>query len=75
MDATAENLAAIRDGKVEIGISQNPYLMGYQAVEQAVKWFRGDEIEKFIEIPVEYMDKTNVDEFIEREKGYGVEIK
>lgn len=75
VDATAENLAAIRDGKVEIGISQNPYLMGYQAVEQAVKWFRGDEIEKFIEIPVEYMDKTNVDEFIEREKGYGVEIK
>ena len=74
VDATSENLAAIRDGKVAVGVSQNPYQMGYQAVEQAIKWNNGEEIEKFIEIPVEYMDQENVQEFIEREEGYGVEI-
>ena len=74
VDATSENLAAIRDGKVSVGVSQNPYQMGYQAVEQAIKWKNGEEIEKFVEIPVEYMDQENVQEFIEREEGYGVEI-
>lgn len=74
VDATAENLVAIRDGKVEVGVSQDPYQMGYQAVEQAIKWYNGEEIEEFVEIPVEYMTIDNVQEFIDREEGYGVEI-
>lgn len=74
VDATSENLAAIRDGKVAVGVSQNPYQMGYQAVEEAIKWNNGEEIDKFIEIPVEYMDQENIQEFIEREESYGVEI-
>lgn len=74
VDATSENLAAIRDGKVEVGVSQDPYQMGYQAVEQAIKWYSGEEIDKFIEVKVEYMNKENVQEFIDREVGYGVEM-
>ena len=31
VDATAENMSAIRDGKVAIGVSQDPYKMGYTA--------------------------------------------
>lgn len=73
--ATAENMSAIRDGKVAIGVSQDPYKMGYTAVEQAIKWYQGEEPEEFIEVPVEYMDKENIQDFIDREKGYGVEVE
>ena len=75
VDATAENMSAIRDGKVAIGVSQDPYKMGYTAVEQAIKWYQGEETEEFIEVPVEYMDKDNIQDFIDREKGYGVEVE
>ena len=75
VDATAENMAAIRDGKVAIGVSQDPYKMGYTAVEQAIKWCQGEETDEFIEVPVEYMDKDNIQDFIDREKGYGVEVE
>ena len=67
-------MAAIRDGKVVIGVAQDPYKMGYIAVEQAIKWCQGEETDKFIEVPVEYMDKDNIQDFIDREKGYGVEV-
>lgn len=49
--------------------------MGYKAVEQALAWCEGKDVEKFIEVPVEYMDKDNIQEFIDREKGYGVEVE
>lgn len=75
VDATSENMSAIRDGKVAVGVSQNPYEMGYKAVEQAIAWCQGKEVEEFIEVPVEYMDQENIQEFIDREKGYGVEVE
>lgn len=74
VDATAENLVAIRDGKVAVGVSQNPYQMGYIAVQNALAWFNGEEISEFTECPVEYMTAENCEEFIAREQGYGVEI-
>ena len=49
--------------------------MGYTAVEQAIKWCQGEETDEFIEVPVEYMDKDNIQDFIDREKGYGVEVE
>lgn len=75
VDATAENMVAIRDGKVAVGVSQDPYMMGYQAVEQAIAWGKGEQVEKFIEVPVEYMTKDNIQEYIDREIGYGVEVE
>lgn len=75
VDATAENMAAIRDGKVAVGVSQDPYRMGYQAVEQAIAWAKGEAVEKFIEVPVEYMTADNIHEYIDREVGYGVEVE
>ncbi len=75
VDATAETMAAIRDGKVDVGVSQDPYQMGYTAVEQAIAWAKGETIEKFIEVPVAYMNQDNIQEVIEREQGYGVEVE
>lgn len=75
VDATAENMVAIRDGKVAAGVSQDPYMMGYQAVEQAIAWCNGEPVEEFIEVPVEYMTIDNIQQFIDREVGYGVEVE
>ena len=74
VDATSENMTAIRDGKVAVGVSQDPYQMGYKAVEQAIAWCQGKSVDEFIEVPVEYMNIDNIQEFIDREKGYGVEV-
>ena len=75
VDATAETMAAIRDGKVDVGVSQDPYQMGYTAVEQAIKWKNGETVEEFVEVPVDYMNKDNIQSLIEREQGYGVEVE
>lgn len=75
VDATAETMAAIRDDKVDIGVSQDPYQMGYTAVEQAIKWKNGETVEEFVEVPVDYMNKDNIQSLIEREQGYGVEVE
>ena len=75
VDATAENMIAIRDGKVAVGVSQDPYQMGYIAVEQAIKHFNGEQIDEFVEVPISYMTQENVQEYIEREEGYGVEVE
>lgn len=75
VDATSENLAAIRDGKVAVGISQNPYMMGYQAVEQAISYQKGEAVTAFVEVEVDYMTTENVAQYIEREQGYGVEVE
>lgn len=75
VDATSENMAAIRDGKVAVGVSQDPYQMGYIAVEQAIKHYSGEQIDKFTEVPISYMTQENIQEFIDREKGYGVEVE
>lgn len=75
VDATAENMVAIRDGKVAVGVSQDPYMMGYQAVEQAIAWVKGEAVEEFIEVSVEYMTVDNIQEYIDREVGYGVEVE
>lgn len=75
VDATAETMAAIRDGKVDVGVSQDPYQMGYIAIEQAIAWASGEAAEEFVEVPVEYMTKDNIQEFIDREAAYGVEVE
>lgn len=74
VDATAENLIAIRDGLVEVGVSQDPYQMGYIATQNALAWFNGEAIAEFTECPVEYMNAENCEALIAREQGYGVEI-
>ncbi len=75
VDATAETMAAIRDGQIDVGVSQDPYQMGYIAVEQAIAWANGETVEEFIEVPVEYMTQDNIQEFIDREAAYGVEVE
>jgi len=74
VDATSENLVAIRDDLITVGVSQDPYMMGYLAVELALRMLGNEAFDAFTEVPVSYMTIDNVEEFITRERGYGVEI-
>lgn len=77
VDATQENLLAIKNGSVAVGVAQNPYLMGWQAVELAMNSYAGQDIVKdeLYTTEIDYMTSENVDEFIAREEGYGIKIQ
>jgi len=71
VDATEDIMTSIKNQtQLRIGVSQDPYQMGYLSVENAVKGIRGQAIDKFIEVPIEYMTADNIDKFIEREASY-----
>lgn len=71
VDATDDILQAIKSGtQLSIAVAQDPYQMGYLAVQNAIKWINGEKIEEFISVPIGYINTDNVDEYIEREAGY-----
>ncbi|MBP2475563.1 ABC-type sugar transport system substrate-binding protein [Crossiella equi] len=63
-DGTPEALAAVNSGKLAATIAQQPKELGRQAVEQAVKYLRGETVRNLIEIPVRVVTKANVQEFL-----------
>lgn len=70
VDATEENMDAIKNGKIAVGVSQDPYQMGYMSVVNAIKWISNEEVDKKIDLDCEYMKTDNIDKFIEREASY-----
>lgn len=54
----------ILDGKIEATVAQQPYLMGYQAVEQAYKAAKGEKIEEHQEVPAKLITKENAEEYL-----------
>lgn len=57
-------------GNLKATIAQNPYEMGYQAVNALIAVLNGEEVEENIAIPVDLVTAENVDEMIEREEEY-----
>ena len=75
-DVEAEVAEAIKSGTaIKGGVTQFPYVMGYEAVRQTVRAIRGEEYEKLIELPVLPVTKDNVQELIDDQaeflKKYG----
>ncbi len=70
VDSTEDVMNGIKDGVLAVGVAQDPYQMGYQSVENAVKWINGEEIEKEIKLECEYMTPENIQEYIDREAQY-----
>lgn len=54
----------IIDGKIEATVAQQPYAMGYQAVEQAYKAAKGEKIEEHQEVEAELITKENAEEYL-----------
>lgn len=57
----------ILEGKIEATVAQQPYLMGYQAVEQAYKAVKGEDIEEHQEVVAKLINKDNGEAYLNGE--------
>lgn len=74
VDATPDLLNAIKGGtQVKATIAQDPFQMGYLAMELMDKKLKGEEIPAHETAPIDLVIKDNVQEFIDREAAYNAE--
>ncbi|WP_338451084.1 sugar ABC transporter substrate-binding protein [Niallia oryzisoli] len=64
-DGISEMLKYIRDEKLSISVSQNPYDMGYLSVETADKVLKGKKVKKNIDSGVDIITKSNAEQRLE----------
>ncbi len=60
-DSGKKQVDSIRSGNMLGAVTQNPYQIGYKAVEAAYRASKGESVEKNIDTGYEWYDKTNVD--------------
>lgn len=58
-DSCEENIANLEAGILQGWVAQNPFLMGYQAVESAVKALKGEEVAANIETATAFVTSEN----------------
>ena len=63
-DAAAAELIQQGDPLLKATVAQQPYMMGYQVVEYAVKAINGEEVPEVVNAPVEIITAENVDEYL-----------
>lgn len=56
-DAIDDAVKAVKDGKLAATVAQQPAEMGRLSVEMAVKYLRGEKVEKFIPVPLSLVTK------------------
>lgn len=66
-DDIDDTKAAIKAGKVEATIAEPPFFLGKNAVETALKYLKGESIEKTVILPSTLITKDNVDSFKTKE--------
>lgn len=63
-DAAPDALKAIKDGKMDGTIAQQPTLMGKLAVETAIKVANGETVDASTPVEITLVNKDNVDQFL-----------
>lgn len=63
-DVAAAELIQQGDPLLKATIAQQPYMMGYQVVEYAVKAINGEEVPEVVNAPVSVITAENVDEYL-----------
>jgi ribose transport system substrate-binding protein len=61
-DAGAALKAAVKSGYFVGAITQDPYMIGYLAVELAVEALAGETLDEFIDTGAKFYDASNMDE-------------
>ncbi len=61
-DAGANQKAAVRNQWFYGSVTQDPYMIGYYAVELAVKAFRGEAIEPVVDTGCQFYTYENIDD-------------
>ena len=64
VDAIADALAAVKEGRLDATVFQDGYGQGYGAVDAIVKLIKGEPVDKEIMIPFQLVTMDNVDEFL-----------
>ena len=59
-DAIDDAVKAVKEGKLAATVAQQPAEMGKLGVENAVKFLKGEELPKFIPVPLKLVTKENV---------------
>ncbi|MFI7633503.1 D-ribose ABC transporter substrate-binding protein [Nonomuraea sp. NPDC049400] len=62
-DGTPDGLKAIEAGTLAASIAQQPALLGQQAVQNAVKAAKGEQLQATVNVPVKVATKDNLSEF------------
>jgi ribose transport system substrate-binding protein len=62
-DLSKQAVKAVDDGFLIGVVQQNPYQEGVEAVGALVKLSRGEEVPSFINVPVEFVTKDNLDKY------------
>ena len=71
VDATPDLLSAIKDDtQIRATIAQDPYQMGYIAMELMEKKLKDETIETHVTAPIDLVTTDNVQQFIDREAAY-----
>lgn len=61
-DSGKPQMDMIREGVIQRAVAQNPYAIGYEAVQMAAKAIQGEQVEKFVDSGVIWYDKDTIDD-------------
>ncbi len=64
IDATADALAEMEKGNLDVTVFQDAKGQGYGAVETAVKLIKGEKVDSFVWIPFEPVTLENYKEYL-----------
>jgi len=64
VDAIADALQAVKDGRQDATVFQNAEAQGGGAVETAVKIVKGEAFDKEVFVPFELVTQENVDQYL-----------
>jgi inositol transport system substrate-binding protein len=64
VDATADALRFIQEGRLDMTVFQNGAAQGRGAVQAALKLVRDEQVEKFVEIPFEPVTQENYQQYL-----------
>lgn len=59
-DAIPDAIKSILEGNLTATVKQNSYEIGYKSVEIAYSYLKGKKVDKYIPIPAQIIDKSNV---------------
>jgi ribose transport system substrate-binding protein len=62
-DLSKQALKALDDGFLIGVVQQNPYQEGVEAIDALIKLSRSEEVPAFINVPVEFVTKENVEKY------------
>lgn len=65
IDASADGLASMKNGLLDMTVFQNGYDQGYQCIETAIKLIEGESVEEYVDVPFEPVTPDNMNEYTE----------